>query len=329
MSKPYYDLSQLAHICTQGLILADEAIAKSHGATVQKITGFDLLPVPSGEKNKTRETKQWLEDELFKRKLGKETTLIAVGGGTTTDLVGFVASTYMRGLPLILIPTTLLGMVDASIGGKTAVNTTFGKNSLGTFYPPKATFIHTDFLHTLSEKELKNGLAEILKYGLILDAKIWEKCNRWKEELPFLIPASIDCKLKVVAHDPEEKTGLRRILNFGHTVGHALEWMSHYEMAHGEAVAMGCIAESYLSHKLGHLTANALENILNLYRNLGFHLKKIESKPFFEALHFDKKGKGRFVLIDQIGHAVEFGGEYCTQISNEKLENMIDWFNAH
>jgi 3-dehydroquinate synthase len=244
-----------------------------------------------------------------------------MGGGATTDLVAFIASTYMRGIPLVLIPTTLLGMVDASIGGKTGVDTPFGKNLIGTFYLPKAIFIEPELLKSLPEKEMKNGLSEILKYGLIEDASIWEKCARWKEEIFFLVHSSISCKVKIVGQDFEEKTGLRRILNFGHTVGHALELLSHYEMAHGEAVALGCMAESYLSHLLGYLSAHELEKILSLYRKLGYAFKKF-------ALSMDKKGKEgsfRFVLIDRIGHCVPFDGEYCRDVPRKELDQLIEW----
>jgi 3-dehydroquinate synthase len=325
----YFGMDHLVQFChaisKRGVLLADGAIAKTHGALIQKALGYELISVPS---RKTREAKQTLEDELLKRKLGRDTVIVGMGGGATTDLVAFIASTYMRGIPLVLIPTTLLGMVDASIGGKTGVDTPFGKNLIGTFYLPKAIFIEPELLKSLPEKEMKNGLSEILKYGLIEDASIWEKCARWKEEIFFLVHSSISCKVKIVGQDFEEKTGLRRILNFGHTVGHALELLSHYEMAHGEAVALGCMAESYLSHLLGYLSAHELEKILSLYRKLGYAFKKFDTKPFLEALSMDKKGKEgsfRFVLIDRIGHCVPFDGEYCRDVPRKELDQLIEW----
>lgn len=317
------------NVSRRGAILADAQIAQTYGAAIQKALGYELIPVPSGEKHKTRETKQALEDELLKRKLGRDTVIVGIGGGVTTDMVGFVASTYMRGVPLILIPTTLLGMVDAAIGGKTGVDTPFGKNTVGSFYLPKAIFIEVDWLKTLPEKEMKNGLSEILKYGLIDNQAIWDQCNHWKTELKPLIHASIACKIKIVEQDFEE-TGLRRILNFGHTMGHALELLSHFQMAHGEAVALGCMAESYLSHLLGYLSAAALEQILSLYQKLGYAFKRVDSKAFLEALAMDKKSKGgepRFVLIDRIGHCVPFDGAYCRPVEKEVLDKMIAWMN--
>jgi len=332
----YFDrgLSHLKETChalsLRGAILADATLAKTHGAALQKALGYELIPVPSGEAFKTRETKQALEDELLKRKLGRDTVLVALGGGVTTDLVGFLASTYMRGVPLVLIPTSLLAMVDAAIGGKTGVDTPLGKNLVGTFYLPKAIFIDVDLLKTLPPKEWLNGLAEVLKYGLIESPAIWEQCEKdWKKNVESLIRDSIQCKMKVVEQDPQEK-GLRRILNFGHTVGHALELISHYKIAHGEAVAIGCMAESYLSHLLGFISQETLERILRTYGKLGYSLKKFEAKPFLAALALDKKAKGgepRFVLIDRIGHCLPFDGAYCQPVKQTDLEKMIEWMN--
>jgi 3-dehydroquinate synthase len=323
----YFGLDPLAELSQQtakrGVIFADVAIAESHGALIQKITGYELIAI-KGEK--TREAKQALEDELFKRKIGRDTLFIALGGGTVTDLIGFLASTYMRGVPLILIPTTLLGMVDAAIGGKTAVDTPFGKNLIGSFYLPKAILIDLRMLHTLPEKEMKNGLSEILKYGLIQNREIWEKCVHWRKELLFLIRESIHCKIKIVAEDFEEKKGLRRVLNFGHTVGHSLELISEYKMTHGEAVALGCMAESYLSHSLGYLSQEEWQKILHCYQSLGYRFPKIDQKAFLEALSMDKKGKGeepRFVLIEKIGQALSFQGEYCRTVPRKELEEML------
>lgn len=325
----FFGLEHLIKVChgisKRGVVLVDARLLKTHGAQIETLLGYELIAVTA---QKTREAKQALEDDLLKRKLGRDTVIVGMGGGSVTDLVAFIASTYMRGVPLVLIPTTLLGMVDAAIGGKTGVDTPFGKNLIGSFYLPKAIFIESEFLKTLSETEMKNGLSEILKYGLVEDAAIWDHCAHWKEEIQFLIHASIRSKVKVVSQDFEEKTGFRRILNFGHTVGHALELLSHYQMAHGEAVALGCMAESYLSHLLGYLSSDALEKILSLYRKLGYAFKRFEPEPFLAALSMDKKGKGgipRFVVIDRIGHCVPFEEEYCTGVSRKEIDRMLEW----
>jgi 3-dehydroquinate synthase len=322
--------AEICHaISKRGAILVDAAIAKTHGAAFQKILGYELIAIPSGEASKTREMKQQLEDELFQRKLGRDAVLVALGGGVICDLAGFVAATYMRGLPLVLIPTTLLAMVDAAIGGKTGVDTPFGKNLVGSLYLPRAVCIDTGLLKGLPEKERKNGLSEVLKYGLIANRSIWEKCDRWEEELEWLIRASIECKKRVVEADFAEK-GLRRVLNFGHTVGHALELVSHFRLTHGEAVAIGCLAESYLSHRLGYLGAAEWGEIVRLYGKLGYSFHRFDEKLLLNALILDKKAKGgepRFVLIDQIGHCLPFEGEYCRPVEKKELEPMIQWIN--
>lgn len=259
-------------------------------------------------------------DALFRAGVGKDGTLIALGGGATTDLVGFIASIYMRGLSLILIPTTLLAIVDASIGGKTAVDTPFGKNLLGTIYPPKAVFADLDTLKTLPEKERFNGLAEILKMGLIYDRMIWE------EREPIL--QAIQAKISIVEQDPTDK-GVRRILNFGHTIGHALEAVADYTIPHGMAVALGCVVESHLSMRLNYLSPLDFASIQARYHSFFLRLpKEYNRSRFLEALSRDKKnvaGKIRFVLIDQIGHAIPFDGDYCRAVSLEELEDTLNW----
>lgn len=321
----YFDLAPLVHLCQgrPGVIIADERIAKTHGVTLQQETHYEVIAIPN---QKTREAKQLLEDTLLQKGFGRDALLIALGGGNLTDLVAFTASTYMRGVGCILIPTTLLAMVDAAIGGKTGIDTPLGKNLIGTFYLPEAIFIHLDYLKTLPERELEYGLSEILKMGLTFDAAIWQKASHWKEHLPFLIRASIAAKCKVVESDYEEKGGLRRILNFGHTVGHALETSLH--LPHGEAVALGCMAESYLSHLLGYLSQENLQSILLLYRQLGYTFPPVKVQTLLETMARDKKGKegkARFVLIDRIGHAVPFDGEYCRTAPLDILQKMFEW----
>lgn len=318
----YFGLDCLREVCGErGIVLADRGIAEGHGAALAELLGFELIAV-SG---KTREEKERVEDELFQRRVGRDWVIVAVGGGTTTDLAGFVASTYMRGVGLVLVPTTLMAMVDAAIGGKTGIDTRFGKNLVGSFYLPKAVFIDVGWLKTLPEREMKNGWAEVLKYGLIADEGLW-----MEEDVEEVVRGSILCKKKIVEADFEEKTGLRRILNFGHTVGHALEWVFDYKIAHGEAVAIGCMAESYLSYLLGYLAKDALEEILKRYQTLGYRFRRFEAKAVMDAMAMDKKGKGgepRFVLIDRIGRSVSFDGEYCRTVGRMELEKMIAWIN--
>jgi len=310
-------------------IVADQAIASTHGKKIQEMAQGELFPFAGGEAAKTRETKQKFEDALLQKGFGRDTLLIGVGGGVVTDFTAFLASTYMRGVPLILIPTTLLGMVDAAIGGKSAVDTPFGKNLIGTVYQPTHIFIAPPLLATLPEPEWTCGLSEILKYGLIADPAIWELLEKdpahWKKALVPLILSSVQAKKRVVEQDPFEK-GLRRILNFGHTIAHALETVSGFKMPHGEAVAIGCVAESVLSHRLGFLKQHDLARIKALFRKFPFSFKLPKLDRLKEAMRIDKKAKGgepRFVLIDRIGHPLPFDGEYCRTVPETEIAEAL------
>lgn len=317
----------LAKLKGQIIVVADSVVKDLYAADFAKQVQAKLLTIPSGEKAKTQETATYLMNELFKIGAGRDTTLIAFGGGVTTDLVGFVASIYMRGIPLILIPTTLLGCVDAAIGGKTAIDNQFGKNLIGTIYHPKAIFNDLDLLQTLPEKEWLNGLAEILKMGLIYDPLIWELAGKNGKD-PTLILKAIQGKIAIIEQDPTEQ-GLRRILNFGHTIGHALETVAHYEMEHGEAVALGCLTEGYLSVRLGYLSEKDFEEIQSMYSRFSLKLPKayIRAK-FLSAMIHDKKnasGETRFVLIDRIGHAIPFEEAYARVVTSHELESTLEW----
>jgi len=307
------------------ILIADVAIKDLYAVDLARKIHAELLTIPTGEKAKSRETEQNLIDELFKMGCGRDTLLIALGGGVTTDLVGFVASVYMRGVPLILIPTTLLAIVDAAIGGKTAIDTPYGKNLIGTIYSPKAIFADLDTLRTLPEKEWLNGFAEILKMGLIYDSSIWQKKGVKNDEL---ILKAVQGKIAIVEQDPTE-LGFRRILNFGHTIGHAIEAISQYEMPHGEAVALGCVLEAHLSMHLGYLSERDFEQILGSFSSFPLRLpKNCTRQNLFNAMVYDKKnasGKVRFVLIDRIGHAISFEGQYCRPVSEKELKATFEW----
>lgn len=291
-------------------------ITEKNALSIAQKLRNEILLVPSGEKAKTREVKQQIEDQLLEKGFGRDTVIIAVGGGAILDLAGFVASTYMRGVDLILVPTTLLAMVDAAIGGKTAIDTPHGKNLIGTFYHPKMIIADLKTLETLPEKELKNGFSEIYKMGLIADPSIFEET-----ELEELIWKAARAKIDIVERDPTEM-GLRRILNFGHTIGHALEACSGYTLAHGEAVAIGCVVESYLSFLMGYLSE---EEYLKIEKKFGpFKLPAIPD--FRNTLNFDKKRdkkKVRFVMIEGIGNPLSFNGQYCQSVQDAILESAL------
>ena len=222
-----------------------------------------LFSFPNGEQHKSRATKEKLEDQLFEKELGRDICVIALGGGVTTDLGGYLAATYCRGVPLVMMPTSLLGMVDASIGGKTGVNTPYGKNLVGSIYQPKKVLIDPATLQSLPLKELRNGIVEMIKHGLILDRDYFTYLNEHADQLLELDLSILEkaifesCRIKreIVEQDDRE-SGKRNLLNFGHTVGHALENLTHYSLAHGEAVAIGILVESHLAVQLGHLNSN-------------------------------------------------------------------------
>lgn len=301
-------------------VVVDASIKDLFGAPLAQKLNAKLFTVPSGEEAKTLASCNKLIDQLFEEGFGKTSLLIAIGGGATTDAVGFVASIYMRGISLLLIPTTLLGMVDAAIGGKTALDTSFGKNLLGTTYHPKAVLIDLDILKTLPPKEVQNGMAEVIKMGLIFDPAILGATKEKQIEL------AIHAKIATIEKDPTEK-GLRRILNFGHTIGHALEKISDYRLRHGEAVAIGSLAAAHLSMQLGFLPEQEFKKIEKLYPPFSLPSNYTRDK-LFETMRHDKKaidGAIRFVLIDRIGHALEFDGAYCRAVTKEELLPTLDW----
>jgi 3-dehydroquinate synthase len=324
-------------------LFCDDKVSSSFGEkwhkSLEKL-GLDvsLFTFPSGEQEKSRERKAVLEDLLLSQKFGRDTCMIALGGGVTTDLIGFLSSTYCRGVPLVCVPTTLLCMVDASIGGKTGVNTRFGKNLLGTFYPAERILIDPSMLNTLPPSEWTNGAAEVIKYALIHSFQLFQSLKGWQpQDMAYLEKILIECiaiKAQVVELDFEEKWGLRRILNFGHTIAHAIELLENYRLPHGEAVAIGILVESFLSMRLGHLLESSFIEIEALVRSFPFALKlssEVDIEKMRSALLFDKKsakGAARFVLLRKIGACHPFDGEYCTAIPQEALEEALCWMFA-
>ena len=218
------------------------------------------VAIPAGEQHKTREAWASITDTLLSHGCGRDTTVIALGGGVIGDLAGFVAATYMRGIPVVQIPTTLLAMVDASVGGKTAVDTPAGKNTVGAFHPPALVVIDPSTLSSLPERELRSGFAEVIKHGVIADRSEIDavaSASRGLDtgalaprEIGSLIERSVRIKASVVASD-EREHGLRKVLNFGHTIGHGIEAASGYGLLHGEAIAIGMVAEARLAERAG------------------------------------------------------------------------------
>ncbi|HVE77600.1 MAG TPA: 3-dehydroquinate synthase, partial [Gemmatimonadaceae bacterium] len=232
------------------VVVTDEQVGPLYAERARAAFGdADVLAVPPGEVHKTRESWARLTDAMLARGHGRDTTVVALGGGVVGDLAGFVAATYMRGLPLVQVPTTLLAMIDAAIGGKTGVDTAAGKNLVGAFHPPAAVVADPDVLATLPAPHLRAGLAEAIKHGVVADEAYFDfvrealpsllAADGWAgESMTELVAVSARIKAEVVSRD-ERESGLRKVLNFGHTLGHAIEAASGYALLHGEAVAIG------------------------------------------------------------------------------------------
>jgi 3-dehydroquinate synthase len=285
-----------------------EAGLKAAGVAVHRIV------LPSGEVQKSLATAGRIHQQMAKAGLDRKSAVFAVGGGVISDLGGFVASTYMRGVKAYLFPTTLLGQVDAAIGGKTGVNLPQGKNLVGTFYQPSAVFCDPAVLRTLPPREYVSGLGEVVKYGVIRDAALFDYIganiqgirDRDPQVLDEIVYRCVAIKADVVTKD-EKESGERAILNYGHTIGHALEAAGGYKLLqHGEAVSIGMEAEAILSMELGiaPLELLAAQNKLLKLCGLPTRVKKLPEKKVLAALKLDKKnvsGKTRFVLPESIG----------------------------
>jgi 3-dehydroquinate synthase len=273
------------------------------------------------ESAKNLHTVEKIARSLCRAGADRKSLLIAVGGGVVGDVVGFVAASYLRGVALVHVPTTLVAQVDSSIGGKTGVNLPEGKNLVGAFYPPRLVITDPRLLGTLPEREFRGGLAEIIKHAIIADAPMFalleknlEKVlRRDRQWIDFLIPRNVQIKARVASRD-ERESGLREILNFGHTFAHALESATKYRRyQHGEAVAWGMMAAAFLGHELGLTRAEDVSRIVALIRRLGAlpPWPRVSSATLLNAMRSDKKSRGgklRFVLAPRIGEARSYDG---------------------
>lgn len=323
-----FSFSYLTGLGKHFVIITDTHVEALYGNRLKKrMDEAGLTPVmvtiPPGEGSKSRAQKEWIEDRMGEAKVSRDGVVIALGGGVITDLAGFVAATYCRGIPYVSIPTTLLAMVDACGGGKVAVNTPWGKNQIGSFHSPSLVLIDPETLHTLPAKELLNGKAEIFKYGLIatpdvlqgeIDGGMIERCLR--------------TKMEIVSQDPYEK-GMRRVLNFGHTLGHAFESSSQYRVSHGEAVAWGMALEAKLSAKMALLQKSDAEWISSQLLARGFSLQFpfVKKEEILRHLVHDKKASGgqtRFVLLEKIGKVDAAEGMYCRPVPLKIVEEVLE-----
>ncbi|MCX7821218.1 MAG: 3-dehydroquinate synthase [Brevinematales bacterium] len=286
----------------------------------------------AGEENKNINTLLQLSSSLQKENFDRKSLLVALGGGVTGDITGFLASIYMRGISFIQIPTSLLAMVDSSIGGKTGIDTEFGKNLLGTFSQPEAVVIDTEFLKTLPEIEIKNGMAEIIKHGLIFDKDYL--LNLKDTDYEKIVKRSCEIKSYVVSKD-EKENGLRQILNFGHTIGHGLEKLFDFSLPHGICVALGMLIESRISMERKILSIedyNQIENILKNYGYLNYleKIKGLDIEKLFSIMLSDKKnlkGKVRIVLLKKIGRVYNEGNIYSFPVDINEFIKVFQTLN--
>lgn len=294
------------------IIVTDENVAKCHLENVKQVLGRDVksVIVPAGEEFKNLETISHLWKSFLENGLDRKSTVIALGGGVIGDLAGFAASTYMRGITWIGLPTTLLSMVDASLGGKTGFDLPEGKNLIGSFYPPKLVLADPSFLLTLPERELISGMAEVVKHGIISDPELFTLCAHgidWiKGNLEEIVKRAMAVKIKVIEEDPYER-GIRAALNLGHTVGHAVELASKFELRHGEAIAIGMVVEARYAERIGVAKKGLTDKIAVTLSALGLPTQipeTISHAEIIRAMRVDKKKSAkaiRFALPFEIG----------------------------
>jgi 3-dehydroquinate synthase len=300
-------------------------------------TGFDagLYSFPAGEASKTRKNWSILTDAMLDDRHGRDSCVVAVGGGVTGDLAGFVAATYLRGIPLVQIPTSYLAMIDASVGGKTGVDVRAGKNLVGCFHAPKLVVADADTLATLPGQEREQGLVEAFKHGAILDADYFEYLEANAQRLlaadveiaTEAIARSVRIKADVVTRD-EREDGLRQVLNFGHTLGHAIEAASVYSVGHGTAVGAGMLLEAELGERLGVTEDGTRARIASGLEMLGLSLESAPSVDVEDALRFlasDKKarsGRPRYVLLRRLGE-VESDGGWSREVPDSLVREVL------
>jgi len=306
-------------------VLSSPKVWKAVGRKVKAALGRNgaskLHLFDDAERSKNLRTVETVTRALVRAGADRKSLLLAVGGGVVGDVAGYVAASYLRGVALVHVPTTVVAQVDSSIGGKTGVNLPEGKNLVGAFYPPAAVLSDPELLCTLPEREYRGGLAEVIKHAAIADAKLFA----WLEEhfervlrrdraaLALLIARNVEIKARVVSRD-ERESGLREILNFGHTFAHALESLTRYRRyQHGEAVAWGMMAAALLGHEAGITPARDVERVVALVRQMGPlpAWPKVTPERFIDAMRSDKKvrgGKLRFVLLARIGKAATYDG---------------------
>jgi 3-dehydroquinate synthase len=321
-------------------IVSNPTVYRLYGAVVSKSVrdeGFNLteIIIPDGEEYKSLASVQKIYDDLLRAKLDRRSAVIVLGGGVIGDIAGFAASTYMRGIAFVQVPTTLLAQVDSSLGGKTGVNHELGKNMIGTFWQPRLVWVDIDTLKTLPRREFLSGLAEVIKYGVIWDAELFNFLEAKREEvlkierdsLKYIIGRSCEIKSEVVEKD-ERESGVRAILNYGHTIGHAIETVTGYKRyLHGEAVAIGMHVEARLSRVLGFIEDAQIARIRKLIESYDLPSEMPAGTDFhglLETMKLDKKaasGDLKFILPERIG-AVRIQSGVSPEAIKEVLQGI-------
>ena len=312
-------------------IVSDENVAALYAETAHSSlseAGFRpvVITVPPGEQSKTMPRAEAICDRMIDAGLERSSFVVALGGGMVGDLAGFVAAIYHRGIPCVQMPTTLLAQVDSSIGGKTAVNTTAGKNLIGAWHQPALVISDVDTLETLPPRELRQGFAEMIKHAVIRDPEMFETLQRFdRADLPALIRRNVEIKGAIVAADERETTGERALLNFGHTVGHAIEWAGDYQdFLHGEAVSLGMVAACEISVRKAGLSEAERERIVRTLEAFDLPTRlpaDFTKEKILGAVRFVKKfarGEVRFVVVPAIGSA-----RLMTNVSMADIESAI------
>jgi 3-dehydroquinate synthase len=339
------EIARLAAPSHRVAVISDTTVARLHGESIAAQFPADstrLFTIPPGEQEKTRARWAELTDALLDWGAGRDTTVVAVGGGVIGDLAGFVASTFMRGLPVLQVPTTLLAMVDASVGGKTAVDTPYGKNLVGAFHNPSAVVIDPEVLVSLPADVLRSGLAEMIKHGVIADASYFDAVLSFADAIrehgaaapnfaatiTTLITGSVRIKAEVVAEDTREG-GLRQILNFGHTIAHALERVLNFELLHGDAVAMGMVAEARIAESIGLAREGLSVAIANAVERAGLPSRLpigVSLDEIIAASYGDKKartGAARYALPRGIGEMEAAEGKWAVPVKDDVVQAAL------
>lgn len=323
------------------VVLTDHWVKKQYAGLLEQSLrqqGFNtrLFSFPVGERSKNRHIKAKLEDQMLSSGCDRDTLILAVGGGVVGDLAGYIAATYMRGIPYIQVPTTLLAMLDSSVGGKTGVDTTLGKNLIGAFWQPKAVISDIQCLYTLSRKQRIHGLIEALKIFLTHDA---DSVNYFEHNLdsilnieaPMLIKIirrAVQLKAEIVTHD-ERENNQRAVLNFGHTIGHALESLSDYRILHGYAVALGILVEAKIAHLMGLLDIQDYQHIKILLARLNISasaLKEFAPDDVIQRTRQDKKKRAgcvRYVLLKETGQVYQSDNQFAHVVPDEVVKQAF------